>query len=153
MRRLLTVFRALLARLRSKRVTQLPPLTSDGPIYVQSSPDPRLEASIWMTNYAYGGEVCEVGKTGSMKPLLNGGEIAVLANAFSAIRIGDVVAYRTVGGSSPAIGSRLIHRIVGGNWVDGWIPQGDTPGALREDWNPITRENYIGTLVAIFRQR
>lgn len=153
MRRLLTALRAWWDKLRRARIAKLPPLTSDGPIYVQSSPDPRLEASLWMMNYAYGGEVSEVGKTGSMKPLLEGGEFAVLAKRFDAIRVGDVVAYRTVGGSSPAIGSRIIHRIVGGNAVGGWIPQGDTPGAVREDWNPITRDNYIGTLVALFKQR
>lgn len=125
---------------------------TNGPIHVQDSPDPLLEAGFWAANYFPGRhEVTTIGVTGSMLPFLKGGEIAVLAHDFDGIAIGSVVAYRTVGGSSPAIGSRLVHRVVDRN-EQGWIPRGDTPGCAIEDWNPITRENYIGTLVGVFRK-
>lgn len=121
-------------------------------LHIQSSPDPLLEAGIWAANYYNGrSEVTTAGTTGSMLPLLRGGEHIVLAHDFEGIRLGSVVAYRTVGGSSPAIGSRIIHRIAERSEA-GWLPKGDTPGMPLEDWNPITRSNYIGTLVAIFRQ-
>jgi hypothetical protein len=121
-------------------------------LHVQASPEPLLEAGLWAENYYHGrSEVTTIGATGSMKPLLQGGEVAVLAHDFDAIKLGQVVAYRTVAGSSPAVGSRLVHRIVAQD-DRGWIPQGDTPGCVLEDWNPITRDNYIGTLVAVFKQ-
>lgn len=125
---------------------------TSGPIHVQASREPLLEAGLWAANYFFGRhEVTTVGRTGSMLPLLNGGEVVVLAHDFDGIALGSVVAYRTVGGSSPAIGSRLVHRIQARSDA-GWIPQGDTPGCALEEWNPITRENYVGTLVGIFRQ-
>ena len=120
-----------------------------------SSPEPRTEAALWAANYflpnSY--EVTTIGNTGSMVPILQGGETVVLARNYELVKVGDVVGYTTVGGSSPAIGSRIIHRIVGGDAITGWIPQGDTEGMPVEDWNPITRDNYIGTLVAVFKQR
>jgi len=123
--------------------------------HFQSSPEPKMEAGIWAANHLLPNsyEVTTIGNTGSMLPTLQGGEAAVLARNFERVEIGNVVGYTTVGGSSPAIGSRIIHRIVGGNAVSGWIPQGDTEGMPVEDWNPITRDNYIGTLVAVFKQR
>lgn len=125
---------------------------TDGPIHVQDSPEPLLEAGLWAANYFHGRhEITTIGATGSMLPFLKGGEVAVLVHDFEGIAIGSVVAYRTVGGSSPAVGSRLVHRIVGRN-ENGWLPRGDTPGCPVEDWNPITRDNYIGTLVAIFKK-
>ena len=124
-------------------------------LYVQTSPEPVVEAGIWAANYLLPNsyEVTTIGNTGSMLPTLQGGEAAVLVRNYERVDVGNVVAYTTVGGSSPAIGSRIVHRVVGGNAVTGWIPQGDTPGQPVEDWNPITRDNYIGTLVAVFRHR
>jgi len=127
--------------------------TTADPLHVQTSPEPLIEAGLWAANYYNGrSEVTTIGTTGSMMPLLQGGEVAVLAHDFGGIKLGQVVAYRTVAGSSPAIGSRLVHRVVTQD-DHGWLPQGDTSGCVLEDWNPITRDNYIGTLVAIFRQK
>lgn len=127
--------------------------TATEPLHVATSLDPLAEAGFWAANYFPGrSEITTIGPTGSMKPLLSGGEVAVLAHDFDSIAIGSIVAYRTVAGSSPAIGSRLVHRIVIQD-DRGWLPQGDTPGCVLEDWNPITRDNYIGTLVAIFRPK
>lgn len=124
-----------------------------GTIYTTTSVEPLTEAALWGANYFPGHhELTTASSTGSMLPLLVGGEYVVLAQDFDSVKWGSVVAYRTIGGSSPAIGSRLIHRIVDGNAVTGWIPQGDTLGCAIEDWNPITRDNYIGTLVGIFRK-
>jgi len=121
--------------------------------HFQSSPEPKIEAAIWAANYYPGelSEICQINSTGSMLPTLQGGEWAVLAHDFAGIKLGDVVAYRTVGGSSPEIGHRLVHRIVSGDAQTGWIPKGDTWGNPIETWNPITEDNYIGTLVAAFR--
>ena len=127
--------------------------TTAEPLHVAVSPDPLGEAGLWAANYFFGrSEVTTIGTTGSMVPLLQGGEVAVLAHDFDNVKMGQVVAYRTVAGSSPAIESRLVHRIVSQD-DRGWLPQGDTAGCVLEDWNPITRANYIGTLVAIFRQK
>lgn len=137
---------------RRGAATRPPAHTAADPLHVAISPEPLAEAGLWAVNYFPGrSEITTIGPTGSMKPLLSGGEVAVLAHDFDGIRIGSVVAYRTVGGSSPAVGSRLVHRIQARSDA-GWLPQGDTPGCVLEDWNPITRDNYIGTLVAIFRQ-
>lgn len=128
-----------------------PPPRSDAPPYVASNSDPHLAALDWAARHAPGGAVAQVGVTGSMRPLLEGGEWAVLANDYDGIMVGSVVAYTTVGGSAPALGSRLIHRISRRD-ESGWIPMGDSALSPLEYWNPITRSNYLGTLVAIFRQ-
>lgn len=122
-----------------------------GPIYDARVKFPKEEAGMWMYNYAPGGMVFDVGETGSMKPWLDGSEFVVAVKNYGGIKLGDPVAYLTVGGSSPAVGSRLLHRIVDGNGQTGWIPKGDTPGCPAEDWNPITPDNYVGTVVAVFR--
>ncbi len=148
-----TLFALLVATLLAGCHSHTEPVRVPGQIYTQTSPDPKLEAGLWMYNYAPGGEVTSVGHTGSMLPLLKGGEYVVLVKDFDGIREGYVVAYTTVGGSSPPVGSRIIHRIAGQNEKGEWLPKGDTPGLPLEDWNPVTRENYIGTLVAVFTQR
>ena len=128
------------------------PVVPTGPVHDVRVKFPKDEAWQWMYNYAPGGQVFDVTGTGSMVPYFDGSEFIVVASNYAGIKLGDVVAYRTVGGTAPAIGSMLIHRIVDGNAATGWIPKGDTPGNPIEDWNPITPANYVGTLVAVFRQ-
>ena len=127
------------------------PAPYSGPVHDVRVKFPKEEAYAWMFNYAAGGQVFDVTGTGSMVPYFDGSEFIVVQSNFGAIKLGDIVAYTTIGGSAPAIGTRLVHRIVDGNGTTGWIPKGDTPGNPIEDWNPITSTNYIGTLVAVFR--
>jgi len=128
-------------------------LKTDGPLHVETAAKPQEAALTWAANNFPGihSEVCQIGPTGSMRPLLEGGEWVVLAHDFAGVKLGLVVAYVTVGGSSPAHGSRLVHRIAAGD-ASGWLPKGDLAGMPLEDWNPITKQNYIGTLVAVFKQ-
>ena len=141
----------LLSRGKGKDAPMPKPVVPTGPVHDVRVKFPNDEAWHWMYNYAPGGQVFDVTGTGSMVPYFDGSEFVVVANNYAGIKLGDIVAYKTVGGSAPAVGSLLIHRIVDGNASTGWIPKGDTPGNPIEDWNPITPANYVGTLVAVFR--
>ena len=97
---------------------------------------------------ATGGEVFRVTDTGSMRPLLTGGECVVTVRNYTGIKVGAVVVYRPT--FATATGNPLIHRAA---QLDkyGWIMSGDS-APHTESWARVTEANYIGTVVAIFRQ-
>lgn len=127
-------------------------VNTDAPLHVGSAADPEAAARMWLaTNQPSFSCLTTIGKTGSMLPLLQGGEYAVLVDDWPGVKVGKIIAYAVQAGSSPPIGSRLVHRVF--EMKDGAaIMKGDTPGQPVEDWDPVTKANYIGTLVAVFRQ-
>jgi signal peptidase I len=69
----------------------------------------------------------------SMQPALQPGDLVVALNA-GTYGPGDVVAYRVPDGD-PAAGRNVIHRIIGGSALEGYILQGDnTDGS--DLWRP-----------------
>ena len=128
----------------------LPPYDTTKPVHDVRVKFPKEEAWGWMYNFAPGNQVFDMGETGSMVPYFNGSEFVVVAKNYGAIKLGDIVAYYAVTGRSPGL-PPMIHRIVDGNAQTGWIPKGDAPGNPVETWNPITPDNYVGTLIAVFR--
>jgi signal peptidase len=71
-----------------------------------------------------GGPAAYIGVTGvSMEPGLSAGTLVVVAQQPS-YRVGDVVAYRVPHGE-PAEGHNVIHRIVGGSAIKGYVMRGD----------------------------
>lgn len=149
---------ALLIAKSKKRKTSK--VTVIGGIHVQESPEPLLEAGLWAANYWNGkSEVTSVGYTDSMVPLLDGGEYVVLAHDFANVKIGSVIAYTTTHEWSTNLpegvrpiepGHRMVHRVIGYD-NRGYIMKGDAPMCLPEDYGRVTKDNYIGTLVAVFR--
>jgi len=146
---LAVVAAVVVAMRRSREDVPLKPAT----IHEGKSADPYAAAKQWAAANVPGpAMVSEVGATGSMVPFLTGGEWLVMVNDFPAVGIGRVVAYTTVGGTAPAIGSRIVHRIASANDAGAWLPMGDAVGMPLEEWNPITPANYLGTVVAVFRK-
>jgi hypothetical protein len=90
------------------------------------------------------GKVWAVSHTGSMKPLLQGGEYAVTVAKFDAVKRGQVLVYHAPYNKNP-----IIHRAVEQDKY-GWLMAGDT-AARSESWARVTSENYLGTVVAIYR--
>ena len=134
------------------RKRELPPVNTDEPLHIAYAVDPHDAAAKWAANrYPGRAELSTVGTTGSMRPLMDGGESIVLVRDFDGLAIGKIVAYTTVGGSSPAIGSRMIHRLAL-KGAQGWLPRGDSDGMPLEEWNPITPANYLGTCVSVFKK-
>lgn len=96
-----------------------------------------------------GGRVYTVSFTGSMKPLLQGGESVVAVGEFPAVRKGDVLIYDgTLNPYGPV--TTIIHRAVAKD-KGGWIMSGDN-NAHTETWSRVTAQNYRGTVVAIYRK-
>jgi signal peptidase len=84
---------------------------------------PLLGWAIWLRPEFAGGRVDYVIVGGqSMLPALHGGDLIVIERK-SAYRVGDVVAYRIPNGIFQ--GRRVIHRIVGGDPVQGFVLRGD----------------------------
>ncbi|MFH1104787.1 MAG: signal peptidase I [Actinomycetota bacterium] len=71
----------------------------------------------------------------SMEPTFHPGDVVITRRA-PAYGIGDVVAYRVSAGEIGA-GTIVIHRIVGGSAVDGFITKGDNNPDL-DDWHPLS---------------
>ena len=117
------------------------PVKIDPPIY------DSFEASAIADNTAkkLGGAVWHVTNTGSMKPLLRGGEYAVTVAKFSEVKQGQVLVYRATYNANP-----IIHRAVEHD-RDGWIMSGDS-AKHTETWARVTAANYLGTVVLIYRQ-
>ena len=84
---------------------------------------------------ALGGRVSYVMVSGeSMEPRLRDGDL-VLVRVAAHYEVGDAVAYEIPAGD-PGAGSRVIHRIVGGNERAGFVTRGDNRGG--EDlWRPV----------------
>jgi signal peptidase len=84
---------------------------------------PLLGWAIWLRPEFAGGRVDYIIVGGqSMLPTLHGGDLVVVERK-SAYRVGDIVAYRIPNGLFQ--GRRVIHRIVGGDPVEGFVMRGD----------------------------
>ena len=90
------------------------------------------------------GKVWAVSHTGSMKPLLQGGEHAVTVAKFDTVKKGQVLVYHAPYNKDP-----IIHRAVEQDKY-GWLMAGDTAGRS-ESWARVTSENYLGTVVAVYK--
>ena len=99
---------------------------------------------IWAVTFrpaALNGPTAFVGVHGeSMEPTMDAGDMAITRTRDS-YEVGDVVAYRVPEGEKGE-GSNVIHRIVGGNGVDGYTTQGDNNG-YTDIWHP-TDGDVIG---------
>ena len=96
-----------------------------------------------------GGRVYTVSFTGSMKPLLQGGEKVVAVGEFPAVRKGDVLIYE--GALNPyGPTTTIVHRAVQKD-AGGWIMSGDN-NAHTETWGRVTALNYRGTVIAIYKK-
>jgi len=93
-----------------------------------------------------------------MEPRLHTGDL-VFAEAQSSYAIGDVVVYRVPAGEQGA-GAQIVHRIVGGDPVHGFVIQGDNKPAP-DPWRPklgdIVGHSWLelpgsGRLLQIIRQ-
>ena len=115
-----------------------------------------------------GGKVAYVKVDGhSMDPTFHMGDLALVERQAS-YRLGDPVAYRIPKGEFGA-GALVIHRLVGGDGVHGYVTKGDNRN-INDEWHPrdsdvvgrvrfdipragvwlgtLTRPVYIGALVA-----
>lgn len=82
-----------------------------------------------------GGPVTYVGVNGiSMTPTMHDGDLAVVQRR-SSYEVGDVIAYRIPEGQTGA-GSRVIHRIVGGDGQAGFVTKGDHNAYTDYYWHP-----------------
>jgi hypothetical protein len=90
------------------------------------------------------GKVWQVSHTGSMEPLLQGGEHVVTVLAFGSVQKGQVLVYHASYNRNP-----IIHRAVQRDSY-GWLMSGDS-APHSESWARVTKDNYIGTVVAVYR--
>jgi hypothetical protein len=93
-----------------------------------------------------GGKVWQVAFTGSMKPLLQGGEFVVTVYRYDAIRTGEVLVYRAAYHDKP-----IIHRAVERD-SHGWLMSGDS-ASVSESWARVTEKNYLGTAIVAYKQK
>lgn len=85
-----------------------------------------------------GGQVAYVRVDGhSMDPTFHLGDLAVVRRQ-SSYRVGDAVAYRIPKGEFGA-GAMVIHRLIGGNGVTGYVTKGDNKN-LPDEWHPKTAD-------------
>ena len=123
---------------------QEPPLN---PIETHAVDDPFAAAAAHAGRV--GGRVYTVSFTGSMKPLLQGGEKIVAVGEFPAVKRGDVLIYE--GALNPyGPTTTIVHRAVQKD-AGGWIMSGDN-NAHTETWSRVTAQNYRGTVVAIYKK-
>ena len=95
-----------------------------------------------LTANAVGGQVYTVAPTGSMKPTLDESSVVTVEKvAFSELRRGDIVIYRSVSGSP------VIHRLYEQSG-DGWLVLGDNNPAI--DREAVRPANLLGRVCAIF---
>ena len=92
-----------------------------------------------------GGRVWRVGFTGSMRPLMRGGEYAVTVSRFDDVRLGQVLVYSAIYHNNP-----IVHRAVQKDSY-GWLMSGDS-APHSESWARVTAGNYLGTVVEIYRE-
>jgi hypothetical protein len=116
------------------------PVKLDPPTYIT----PNAQAEALLKAHTSNGQVFRVSYTGSMKPLLQGGEWVVTAAAYNQIQLGQVLVYKAPYNQSP-----IIHRAVQKDNL-GWIMSGDS-SPRTESFFRVTPESYIGTTIAIFR--
>jgi signal peptidase I len=119
----------------------------DPPLYFESSlPAARLAAHLHAQDA--GGVIFQLLPTGSMEPLMKGGDfIVVRGGGFDALQEGQVIAYRAAW--IPGDGLPVAHRLVGRD-SHGWILSGDNNPRSEPQWR-VTERNYIGLVIAIYR--
>ena len=117
------------------------PVKNDFPIY----DSPVAESLAHDAAAKLGGKAWSVGFTGSMKPLLTGGEIVVTVHRFDDIQVGQVLVYHATYNRNP-----IIHRAVQKD-RHGWLMSGDS-APVSESWARVTKENYLGTAVLGYRK-
>jgi signal peptidase I len=89
-----------------------------------------------------GGTTLIVVRGSSMEPTLHPGDLVVARRGMASV--GDIVVYEP----TDFEGSQIVHRIVGGNGVDGWEIQGDNNSWL-DQWQP-TDSQVVGRVVLRF---
>ena len=95
-----------------------------------------------LTANAVGGQVFTVAPTGSMKPTLDESSVVTVEKvAFAELRRGDIVIYRSLGGSP------VIHRLYEQSG-DSWLVLGDNNTAI--DRESVRPANLLGRVCAIF---
>lgn len=117
------------------------PVKKDFPIYDSPIADVLAHDVAEKLN----GRAWNVSFTGSMRPLLTGGEYVVTVDRFDDLEVGQVVVYRASYNSNP-----IIHRAVQKD-SHGWLMSGDS-AKVSESWARVTRENYLGTAVVGYRK-
>ena len=117
------------------------PVKKDFPIYDSATPLALAEDAA----AKLGGKVWQVAATGSMRPLMAGGEYVVTVENFDAIERGQVLVYHATYNRNP-----IIHRAVELD-AHGWLMSGDS-APVSESWARVTRENYLGTVVVGYRR-
>jgi hypothetical protein len=116
------------------------PTRLDPPVYDSTTPEADALGMAQRIN----GKVWSVSHTGSMRPLLTGGEFVVSLDKFDAMKAGEVVIYRQTYNANP-----IIHRAIQRDY-SGWIMSGDS-AKHTESWARVTASSYLGTAVAIYR--
>ena len=90
---------------------------------------------------SFGGKMAYVKVDGhSMDPTFHLGDLALVARQ-SSYRVGDAVAYRIPDGEFGA-GAMVIHRLVGGDGVRGYVTKGDNR-SIADEWHP-TDADIVG---------
>jgi len=117
------------------------PVRNDFPIYES----PIAESMAHDAAIKLGGRAWAVGFTGSMKPLLQGGEYVVTVIKFDDIKVGDILVYHASYNKNP-----IIHRAALKD-KHGWLMSGDS-SRLSESWARVTKDNYLGTAVVGYRK-
>ena len=117
------------------------PVKRDFPVYVVADPAEAAKTA----GIALNGQIWAVGNTGSMKPLLQGGEVVVSVKNYPAIELGQVLIYSATYHDKP-----IIHRAVQKD-AHGWLMSGDS-SPRSESWARVTEKNYLGTAVAAYRK-
>lgn len=117
------------------------PVKKDFPIY----DSPVAESLAHDAATKLGGKAWSVGFTGSMKPLLTGGEIVVTVDKFDDIQVGQVLVYHATYNRNP-----IIHRAVQKDSY-GWLMSGDS-APVSESWARVTKDNYLGTAIVGYRK-
>lgn len=123
------------------------PDKSADPVPILAGAAAEAEAATHAERLGAGGRAFIVSPTGSMRPLLQGGDYVVTQSDYASARVGQVFAYWPT--FATRSGHPLIHRAVQKD-KDGWIMSGDS-APHTESWARVTEANYIGTLVAIYR--
>jgi signal peptidase I len=93
----------------------------------------------------FGGSTTVVWVSGeSMEPTLSSNDL-VIARHHDRYEVGDVIVYR-VPGDGLAAGEMVVHRIVGGDAVNGYVTRGDNRTS-NDPWLP-TADDVLGEVVA-----
>lgn len=107
------------------------------------TPDP-LGQAVQLAN-KLGGRAHVVSDTGSMRPVLDGGDYVAVVSAWDKVKKGDILVYRATYNANP-----IVHRAAAKD-AHGWIMSGDS-AKHSESWARVTEANYLGTVVHIFRK-